>query len=112
MGVGWTTAAREQFVNTYEYIAEENRAAAARTADQIWESTQLLARHPMAGRKGRLAGTRELVISGTPFRVAYRIEKNEVRILAVLHSAPEWPEEFEYGSSVGRSGYKSFRGFV
>jgi plasmid stabilization system protein ParE len=49
----------------------------------------------MAGRKGRVAGTRELVISGTPFLVAYRIEKNEVRILAVLHSAREWPEEFE-----------------
>ncbi len=84
MRVRWTTPAREQFVSAYEYIAEENRAAAARTADQIWESTQL-----------RVAGTRELVISGTPFLVAYRIEKNEVRILAVLHSGREWPEEFE-----------------
>jgi hypothetical protein len=36
-----------------------------------------------------VAGTRELVISGTPFIVAYRIEKNEVRILAVLHAARE-----------------------
>jgi toxin ParE1/3/4 len=95
MRVRWTTPAREQFVSAYEYIAEENRAAAARTADQIWESTQLLAGHPMAGRKGRVAGTRELVISGTPFVVAYGIERNEVRILAVLHAAREWPEEFE-----------------
>jgi toxin ParE1/3/4 len=39
-------------------------------------------------------GTRELVISGTPFLIAYRIEKKEVRILAVLHTAREWPEEF------------------
>jgi hypothetical protein len=46
----------------------------------------------MAGREGRVAGTRERV---TPFLVAYRIEKNEVRILAVLHAAWEWPEEFE-----------------
>jgi toxin ParE1/3/4 len=95
MRVRWTTPAREQFVRAFEYIGEENRAAAARTADQIWESTQRLARHPMAGREGRVAGTRELVISGTPFVVAYRIEKNEVRILAVLHTAREWPEEFE-----------------
>jgi toxin ParE1/3/4 len=94
MRVRWTTPAREQFVGAYEYIAEENGAAAARTADQIWESTQLLAHHPMAGRAGRVAGTRELVITGTPFLVAYRIEKNEVRILAVLHAAREWPEEF------------------
>ena len=81
-------------VSAFEYIAEENRRAAARTSDQIWESTQLLARHPMAGKEGRLAGTRELVISGTPFIVAYRIEKIEVRILAILHAAREWPEQF------------------
>jgi toxin ParE1/3/4 len=95
MRVRWTTPAREQFVSAFEYIAEENRRAAARIADQIWESTQLLGRHPMAGREGRVAGTRELVISGTPFVVAYRIEKSEVRILAVLHASREWPEEFE-----------------
>ena len=84
----------EKRQSAYEYVAEENRAAAVRSADQIWESSQLLARHPMAGRVGRVADTRELVISGTPFLVAYRIEKNEVRILAVLHAAREWPEEF------------------
>jgi toxin ParE1/3/4 len=95
MRVRWTTPAREQFVSAFEYIAEENRRAAARAANQIWESTQLLARHPLAGREGRVAGTRELVVSGTPFIVAYRIEKKEVRILAVLHAAREWPEEFE-----------------
>ncbi len=95
MRVRWATPAREQFVSAFEFIAEENRRAAARTADQIWESTQMLARHPMAGREGRVAGTRELVISGTPFLVAYRIEKKEVRILAVLHAAPEWPEDFD-----------------
>jgi len=95
MRVRWTTPAREQLVSAFEYIAEENRGAAARVADQIWESTQILARHPMAGREGRVAGTRELVISGTPFLVAYRISKKEVWILAVLHAAREWPEDFE-----------------
>ncbi len=95
MRVRWTTPAREQLVSAFEYIAEENRRAAARSADQIWESTLLLARHPMAGREGRVAGTRELVIAGTPFIVAYRIEKKEVRIVAVLHAAREWPGEFE-----------------
>jgi toxin ParE1/3/4 len=94
MRLRWTTPAREQFVTAFEYIAAENRRAAARTAEQIWESTQVLARHPMAGREGRVAGTRELVISGTPFIVAYRVERKEVWILAVLHASREWPEEF------------------
>jgi len=48
----------------------------------------------MAGRAGRVAGTRELVIVGTPFIVAYRVEKKEVRVVAVLHAAQKWPDEF------------------
>jgi toxin ParE1/3/4 len=94
MRVRWTTPAREQFVSAFEYIAEENRAAAARTADKIWKSTELLGRHPMAGREVRVAGTRELAIRGTPFIVGYRIERNEVSILAVMHGARKWPDEF------------------
>lgn len=94
MRVRWTTPAREQFVSTYEFIGEENRSAAARIADQIWESTQLLARHPLAGRMGRVEGPRELVIQGAPFIVAYRVATNEVWILAVMHAARKWPDEF------------------
>jgi toxin ParE1/3/4 len=94
MRVRWTTPAKEEFVSVYEYIASENRAAAARTADKIWESTELLAQHPMAGRDGRVAGTRELVVRGTPFIVAYRVERNEVWVLAVMHAARKWPDEF------------------
>ena len=94
MRVRWTTPAKEQFVSAYEYIVSENRVTAVRTADKIWESTELLARHPMAGREGRVAGTRELVVRGTPFIVAYRVERNEVWLLAVMHAARKWPDEF------------------
>ena len=94
MRVRWTTPAREQLVQAHEYIADENRAAAARTVNKIWRATQLLGRHPMAGRTGRVAGSRELSIRGTPFIVVYHLEKNEVRILAVLHAARKWPDEF------------------
>ena len=48
----------------------------------------------MAGREGRVAGTRELVIRGTPFIVAYRVVRNEVHVLAVMHAARKWPDEF------------------
>jgi len=94
MRVRWTTPAREQFAAAYEYIAGENRKAAARTANKIWKSAELLGRHPMAGREGRVAGTRELVIRGTPFIVAYRVVRNEVHVLAVMHAARKWPDEF------------------
>ena len=94
MRVRWTTPAREQLVSAYDYIAADNRRVAARTADRIWKSTEMLAKHPMAGREGRVAGTRELVVQGTPFLVAYRVGRAEVEILAVMHAGRKWPEEF------------------
>jgi plasmid stabilization system protein ParE len=43
---------------------------------------------------GRVEGTRELVIAGTAFVVVYRVEAERVEVLAVLHAARKWPEEF------------------
>ncbi|MGB8473041.1 MAG: type II toxin-antitoxin system RelE/ParE family toxin [Candidatus Acidiferrum sp.] len=94
MRVRWTTPAREQLVSAYGYIAADNRRAAARTADRIWKSTETLAKHPMAGREGRVVGTRELVVQGTPLLVAYRLARAEIQILAVMHAARKWPDEF------------------
>jgi len=40
-------------------------------------------------------GTRELVVTGTPFIVAYRRKGDQVLILDVLYGARKWPERFE-----------------
>jgi toxin ParE1/3/4 len=95
MLIRWSTPATQQLAAAYEYSAADGEAAATEVANHIWDSVDIPARHPFAGRNGRVPGTRELVISGTPFLVAYRIEKNEVGILAVLHAAREWPQDFE-----------------
>jgi toxin ParE1/3/4 len=94
MFVWWSTPATQQLSQAYEYIAAENESSAKRIVNHIWNSVELLERHPYAGRRGRIGGTRELVIRGTPFVIAYIVGGNEVRILAVLHAARKWPEEF------------------
>ena len=43
------------------------------------------------GRAGRVRGTRELAIDGTPYIVAYRIKGNVVEVLRVIHGAQRWP---------------------
>ena len=48
----------------------------------------------MIGRPGRVADTRELIISGTPYIVPYRIKGEFVQIITVLHSAQRWPDRF------------------
>lgn len=53
----------------------------------------MLADHPEAGRRGRLGGTRELVIPRTAFLLIYRIDREAqtVEILRLLHGAQQWP---------------------
>ncbi len=46
------------------------------------------------GRIGRVVGTRELIITRTPFILPYRIQGNQIEILAVVHAARRWPEAF------------------
>jgi toxin ParE1/3/4 len=43
------------------------------------------------GRAGRTAGSRELVVSGTPYIVAYRLRGRTVELLGVIHAARRWP---------------------
>lgn len=68
--------------------------AASRIVEHIFESVNHLATHPLLGRPGRLPGTRELIISGTPFIVPYRVREDEVVILRVFHAARKWPDSF------------------
>lgn len=42
------------------------------------------------GRPGRIPGTRELVVPGTPFILPYRVAADEVHILRGMHGAGNW----------------------
>jgi toxin ParE1/3/4 len=83
-----------QIQNPFDYIAAENPPAADRTVKRIREVVLLRARMPYAGRVGRVAGTREIPITGTPYVAAYRIVENSIHVLAVFHGAEQWPESF------------------
>jgi addiction module RelE/StbE family toxin len=77
-----------------ERIAADNPAAAARMIERIRDAVSRLARFPASGRPGRVAGTRELVIAGTPYIVPYRVTGDAVQIITILHGAQRWPEQF------------------
>ena len=95
MRVVWTSAALDSLQAITDYIAQHSPAAALRLVDDIPERTEaLLAVNPMIGRSGRVDGTRELVLTGTPYIVASRVN-SQVNVLAVFHGAREWPEEFD-----------------
>jgi toxin ParE1/3/4 len=93
--IEWTEQATRQLDQAYDYIAFSNsEEVAAQITIQIVTSVQQLAAFPMSGRLGRVRGTRELIISNTPFIAAYAIEKARIVILALYHGAQQWPEIF------------------
>jgi toxin ParE1/3/4 len=76
-----------------DYIAEHNLRAAIHQGDKIDRQVGQLMNHPQMGRPGRIASTRELVISGTPFIVVYRHRPRAQRIevIRLLHGAQMYP---------------------
>jgi addiction module RelE/StbE family toxin len=91
----WTEQATQQLDQVRDYIALSNsEKVAAQVAVRIVISVQRLTTFPMSGRAGRVRGTRELVISNSPFIAAYGIENERIVILAIYHGAQKWPEAF------------------
>jgi len=88
--VRWLKTAMLTRFEQLDYIAADNPAA-ARLDRQIERQTDMLATHPSMGREGRVKGTREMVITRSPFIAVYRVRANRVEILRILHGAQRWP---------------------
>ncbi|NDU90119.1 MAG: type II toxin-antitoxin system RelE/ParE family toxin [Ferrovum sp.] len=76
-----------------EYIAQDSPRVAIEQGDRMVHQVGQLVQYPEMGRAGRKQGTRELVISRTPFIVIYRIKGKRIELLRVLHGAQQWTKE-------------------
>lgn len=90
----WTLPAVEHLKEIRAHISQDSLAAASRVVKAIREQVKLLAQHAQAGRKGIIEDTRELVISRLPYLVVYQQQKETVTVLAVVHTARNWPSTF------------------
>ena len=95
MRVDWLPEAERNRESQLAYIAERNPRAAIDMGDAIEAAVARLADHPEGARPGRVRGTRELVVTGTPYVVVYRVEPSAILILRVLHGAQRWPPKRE-----------------
>jgi toxin ParE1/3/4 len=89
--IEWLPEAERNLTAQLEWVAERNAWAAIDIGDAIYAAVTRLADHPTMARSGRVGGTRELVVVGTPYVLVYRIEAAAVVILRVLHGAQRWP---------------------
>lgn len=93
MKLSWLPRAIANRDAQIDYIAQDSPKAAIEQGDRIEDQVGQLIEHPEMGRPGRKKGTRELVISRTPFIVVYRVKPRAKRIelMRVLHGAQQWP---------------------
>src|ERR1039457_3998175 len=91
MNVVWSLRAIRYLVVIGEYIEKDSDGNAALIAGQILNAIEIIRMQPQMGRPGRLAGTRELVVSGTPYIVPYRVRRERLELLAVFDGRQQWP---------------------
>lgn len=91
MKIHWLSSALNELDGVYEYIARDNPGAARATFVRIQSATLKLAEFPESGRLGSLPGTREVVVPGLPYLVAYRVRPARVEILRVFHASMNIP---------------------
>jgi toxin ParE1/3/4 len=89
----WSIDARNDREAIFDYIAADNPRAAIVVDERIQAQVETLREFPSIGREGRIEGTRELVISRTPYVAAYALIGGVIRVLRVLHSARLWPDD-------------------
>jgi toxin ParE1/3/4 len=95
MNIQWSDEAIDDLRNLHAYIARDNPAAARKMALTIVEAVETsLPGNAQMGRPGRVNGTRELVITPTPYIVPYRIKADTIQVLRVYHGTRRWPDSF------------------
>ena len=95
MNLIWGRRARRDLNELISYIAEESVQGAELVANRIDKAANLLTLMSHVGRKGRVNGTRELVVLRTPYILVYRIQSGLPEIVRVYHASRRWPSRFD-----------------
>ncbi len=82
----WRETAREDLLAIVEYIAEDDPRAAQQLKDEIEAKALRLRKRPRLYRRGRVTGTREMVVRSN-YVMVYAVDVRAVTVLRVLHAA-------------------------
>jgi toxin ParE1/3/4 len=88
--VVWLECALQDLQAITEFIAESNPAAAQHLVDRLVQDADSLGILPVQYRRGRVAGTHELV-SHPNYIWVYRHAVQAIEILNVLHARQKYP---------------------
>ena len=86
--IRWSHEAEKWLKEIYEYIAQDNPAAAGKVITGIYDKTQLLADFPELGHKYREEPEGDIrILYFGHYKIAYLIRDDYTDILGVFHGA-------------------------
>ena len=91
MKVIWALSAEQDRADIIEFISLGNPIASIMIDELFAEVAMRLEQHPLLGKPGRISGTRELIPHAN-YRLIYEVQDDQVRILALVHTARLWPQ--------------------
>lgn len=95
MKVRYRQRALRDIENIFNYLSERNPRAATEIVARIRRAVEGLGEWPLMGHSGRLAGTYEWVVVGSPYIIVYDVisAADEVAVIAVFHGAQDRERE-------------------
>jgi addiction module RelE/StbE family toxin len=87
----WLEKAVVDLEEAYEFILSDNPSTAAGEVETVLKAVERLRDHSAMGRVGRVPKTRELVLSGTPYLIIYRVKNSHLEILRIFHGSRRRP---------------------
>ncbi|GCL39675.1 hypothetical protein SR1949_48030 [Sphaerospermopsis reniformis] len=92
MQIKWLRRALRNLEQAHNYVFQENPTAAQELIIKIQNAANQLEKYPFMGKNGRIEGTRELIISHSPYILIYRVKEESVEILRILHTSKRYPK--------------------
>ena len=92
MQIVWTQPALTDVLEAQAYVAADSLRYGQLVAERIFEAVEQLEAFPLSGRvvpELRSATVRELIAA--PYRIVYRVHAEVLEIIAVVHSARQFP---------------------
>ena len=87
--------ARSDLMEIWNYIADDSIANADAFIDKLFETTQLLANRPKAGRRREELAPGILSFPFGRYIIFYRVIRNAIEVVRVLHGARDIQAIFE-----------------
>lgn len=93
--IEWTETASEDLEGIADYLLGERLPfdTVEDYVKRIYTAPQHLATLPGAGKPGRVPDTREWLVQDTPYALIYDLPPGRVRVLRVMHSSRQFPEQ-------------------